>query len=115
MKTLESVLSEYRADAQVLRRYGATHIADVIDRILKDVESASEDFMRFISEPDAMMRSGRGIDFLRARFPAWERDGNARYERRQRFYRQVVVEHRLDLEAAREAGRIAGGVSRPRA
>jgi hypothetical protein len=115
MKLLESVLSEYRADAQVLRRYGDTRVADAIDRVCKDVAVAAEDFMRFISEADAMMRSGRGVDFLRARFPAWERDGNARYERRQRYYRQVVVEHRLDLEAAREAGRIAGSVTRPRA
>jgi len=106
---LEQVIADWRESAQALRRAGHGPTAELVDRIAREVEAAAEDYLRWLSEDDAVLRSGRRRAWLRARFPEWERAGNARRDGRKRLYRMVVVPQGADTLTAREAGRRAGG------
>ena len=104
-KPLETVLADWREKASVLRGVKHTHDAELIDAICDEVARSAEDYLRFVSEPDAMLRSGKSADWLRARFSEWEQQGHAEMRKRVRYYRAVVVPRRPDLEAARAMGR----------
>ena len=104
-KPLETVLADWREKASTLRSVKHQHDAELIDAICDEVARAAEDYMRFISEADAMLRSGKSADWLRARFVEWEQQGHGEIRKRVRYYRALVIPRRPDLEAAREAGR----------
>lgn len=108
MASLEEVLSDVRGEAQVLRKHGDQRTADVMDGIIDRVKSAAEDFITWLEESDAMLRSGHAARWFRGRFAEWEGEGNARKEHGRRYYRQCVVPLRANVSAAREAGREAG-------
>jgi len=55
--------------------------AELIDAICDDVARAAEDYMSFLSETDAMLRSGRAAGWLRARFAEWLEQGHAKKRR----------------------------------
>jgi hypothetical protein len=106
--TLEQVLELQRADATVLRRTGHEQQALFIEGLCTEVERAAEPYLRWVSEPNAILRSGRTKTWLRARFPEWEAAGDARQEGSDRKYRMIVVPERQRVREAREAGRRAG-------
>lgn len=106
--TLDQVIADWRGDAAVLRRRGNEHDAELIEQMCREVADASEDFTRWLNEGDAYLRSGHGPEWLRARFPMWEREGHARMNGRKREYRQVVIPRRADPATERELGRHAG-------
>lgn len=108
MADLADVLGHWRADAKVLRRAGHTREAEQIETFAAEVERAAEEYLRWLSEADAVMRSGRRVAWLRAHFAEWQRAGNARQIGRRREYRAVVVPQGADTISAREAGRRAG-------
>ncbi len=83
-RTLEQLLADWRGDAQALRRRGH--------------------YLRWLSEDDALLRSGRSHGWLRSQFPDWERAGHARREGRKRWYRMLVIPQRANTLAARAAG-----------
>lgn len=107
MKLLEQVLADNRGDAAVLRRKGHTHDADVIERLCDEIAEASHEYLTWLSEGEAMLRSGRSKVWLRSQFPEWERQGHARRTGREREYRMMIVPRRARVEAAREEGREA--------
>jgi hypothetical protein len=105
---LETVLADKREDAAVLRRLGHAHDADLIEGVCDAVATAAEEYLRWLSEGDAMLQSGWSPERLRRQFPGWERLGHAMYdEKRRRIYRQLIVPHRANTVAARERGRRA--------
>lgn len=104
--TLEEVLAEWRSDAAVLRRHGHTNDAEQIEKLCAQVENAATDYLRFLGETDAQLRTGRSEKWLRAQFPKWERQGHARKHAGRRFYRALVLPIRDDLVLARDAGRV---------
>lgn len=105
-ETLEQVLADERGAAQVLRAKGDPRGADLIDGVVDRVRAAAEDFVTWLSEGDARLRSGRSMSWLRGRFAEWAESGHARMSaKNQREYRQVVVPRRANVSAAREAGR----------
>ena len=105
--TLEQVLADARGDAQVLRRRGHGRDAELIEALCDQVAGAAEDYLRWISEEDAMLRSARSTEWLRGQFPEWERAGHARRVNGKRQYRQVIVPMRANVTAAAAAGRAA--------
>src|SRR5690242_14998675 len=105
--TLEQVLADARGEAAVLRRHGQDTTAAAIDAIVDRVRDAAEDYITWLSEDDASMRSGHHPKWLRARFAEWERAGHARREKGRRQYRQLVIPLRANTSAAYEAGREA--------
>jgi hypothetical protein len=106
--TLEQVLADWRESAQASRRTGHGPTAELVEKIVHDVEAAAEEYLRWLSEEDAMLRSGKRRAWLRARFAEWERGGNARRIGRKREYRMAVVPQGADTLGARDAGRQAG-------
>lgn len=115
-ETLEQAITDERGDAAVLRRRGHGKEADLIERLCDRFAAAAEDYITFISEADAQLRSGNSKDWFRNRFVAWEREGLARWNphgRRQRQYRRCIVPQRTNLEAVKaDASRTAEGESR---
>jgi len=107
-KPLEQVLADYRGEAAVLRRRGAGVVADALEEFAEQVARAAEDYLTWLSEADAMGRSGKSERWLRRRFGDWYDMGHARYSGRNgraREYRQAVVPQRLHLEAMRDDAR----------
>lgn len=110
MKTIEQVLADARGEAAVLRKHGQEAIADAIDRICDDVAEATEDYRNWLTETDAMLRSGHTRAWLRNRFPAWERQGMARWSPKNaaaREFRALMVPQRTNLAALRADARMA--------
>jgi hypothetical protein len=91
---LERVLADFREDAAVLRRRGHASQADTIESVCNAVRDAAIDFVTWISEGEAMMRSGRGADYFRSRRQLWSEDGLAEQRGRTWYYRRCVVERR---------------------
>ncbi len=106
-RTLEQLLADWHGDAQVLRRRGHDREADEMERCAEAVSRAAEDYLRWLSEDEALLRSGRSPGWLRSQFPEWERAGHARRDGRKRWYRMLVIPQRANTIAARAAGRRA--------
>lgn len=104
-ETLETVLADTRADADVLDRTGHAHDAELLRALAARVEAAAEDFLVWLSEPDARLRSGKSAEWLRGRFGEWAADGHAEMRGAHRYFRLIVIPRRADTEAAREEGR----------
>src|SRR5690242_4046908 len=67
-RDLAQVLADAREEAQVLRRAGNIGQAEYVDALVSKVRDAAEDFMTWLSEPDAMLKSGLSERTLRRRF-----------------------------------------------
>lgn len=107
-ESLEQILADERGDAAILRRNGHGHDADLIERVCDRVSAAAEEYLRFLAEPDAKLRTNRSQDYLRSRYSEWEAQGHAYKKGTMRYYRMLVLPPRANLSAAREEGRRAG-------
>jgi len=110
MHDLADRIARARTDAATLRRNGHVAQAKSIEDVVNDLAShpVVADLLAFISEGEAQLRSGMGIDALRRRFPQWAEDGLAELRGRRRFYCRLVVPRRkLTSIAAAEAARSA--------
>jgi|GEM_PF-1582710 len=105
MTTLGQALANTRRDAAVLRRSGHKAQAEGLERLCDQVTEAAEPWLRWLTEAEARLRSGRSERYLRGRFPEWQEQGNARLAGRERQYRMCVIEQRIPESVARERGR----------
>jgi hypothetical protein len=103
-RDLQQVIADWRGDAAVLRRAGHALEADLRERMAAEVSEAAEEWLLWLSETDASIRSGRSRDWLRARFADWQRDGHAELRGRERVYRACVIPRRSKVTSARAAG-----------
>lgn len=105
---LDQVIADFREEATVLRANGHATQAQAVERVLDAVSSAAADWLAWISEAEAQLRSGKGADFFRVRRQAWAEDGLAEQRNGRRwFFRRVIVPRRklpsiATAEAARE-------------
>jgi class 3 adenylate cyclase len=99
-KSLEQVIADGRADADALARNLDARLAKIIRMILGDVEEAARDYLTFLSEPDAILWSGKSAHYLRARHKDWMDAGHARLKGRVRYYRAIVLPRRAQLVEA---------------
>ncbi|HET7552228.1 MAG TPA: hypothetical protein VFK04_13130 [Gemmatimonadaceae bacterium] len=104
-ETLEQVLSDLREEAQVLRKHHDTRVADVMDAITDRIKTAAEDYITWLEEDDAMLRSAHQRRWFRNQYPTWAAEGNAKKEGGKYYYRQIIVPQRANLSAAREDAR----------
>ncbi|MCO4101088.1 MAG: hypothetical protein HEQ38_17175 [Gemmatimonas sp.] len=112
-RDLQHVLSAWREDAAVLRRAGHTSEAALRERMADEVAHAAHDYLTWLSETDAMLQSGRSREWLRSRFPEWERAGHAKSAARGvRQYRAMIVPRRAAVQEAAAAGREAARLAR---
>lgn len=105
--TLEQVIADARGEAAILRKNGDERGAEIIERLMDAVAHAAADYIVWLNEHEAELRSGRTVAWLRARFPEWERQGHARKAGRRREYRTLIVPTRANTAAAYAAGRRA--------
>lgn len=105
------VLADERGQAAVLRSKGHGHDADLIEAICDRFAAAAHPYLNFMSEPNAMLRTGNSDRQMRRLFAELEPRGDAKKIDGKRYYRECMLEPRPNLSAAREAGRraAAGG------
>lgn len=92
--TLEQALTVARQDAHVVARVGGTYKPEAVLALLDTLVRAAHPFLAMLSESDAMVRSGRKVDYFRSRFAAWEAQGYAEKRPTGRYYRAFVVPQR---------------------
>lgn len=100
----EQLLADWQGDAQVLRARGHTHDAEVLERCASEMQAALGPYLTWLSEPEARLKSGRGIAYFRSQFAQWTTLGLAELRGRQRYYRAAIVPQRAHASAARLAG-----------
>lgn len=114
-RSLEQVLADAAEESAVLRKHRQVAVADAIDSLCLDVRTAAESFLRWLSEPQAQLRSGHRVQWLRARFPRWAEEGMARWNPKasnERQYLQAVIpQRRRETSVADDARREARGVA----
>jgi len=105
------VLGDERGQAAVLRANGHDHDAKIIERICDRFAEAAHEYLNFLSEPEAMLRTGKSERQMRRLYAELEARGHAKRIGSTRYYREGMLEPRANLSAAREAGRraAAGG------
>lgn len=104
---LAQLLADVREEATILEANHAAMSVARVRQLVADVERAAEEWLTWLSEGDAMVRTGYSVPWLRARFDAWARDGHARLVGRARQYRACVLPRRANTQAAAERGREA--------
>lgn len=108
----EAAVADEREQANVLRLKGHPHDAQLLEQVVERLARAAEEYLTWLTEAEAGIRSGKSATWLRARFPAWEAAGHARLRgSHRREYLMLVVPQRVHPSAAREQGRRAGRVA----
>jgi hypothetical protein len=100
---LEQLLADTREDLPAIRK-GSIAVADAIEEFITLVDEATKDMRTFVSEKEAVIRSDKSVPWLRARFPQWERQGNARHNPtnpRERQYLLLILPIPARIGAAR--------------
>jgi len=108
--SVDTALADARALVTNLRRYAQRQLADELEEIVQRLDRTTHDYRLFVPERDAMVRSGKSAEWFKARFPEWQRQGNARANPtnpRERQYRLCVVPVVADVEGARASARRA--------
>lgn len=101
---LSDVLANARGEAAVLRRAGNTGQAGYIDQLCDQVKDAAEDYMRWLSEDDALLKSGWSSRTLHRRFGDLVECGLARWTNGARQFRACAIPQRADTVGARARG-----------
>lgn len=110
---LEQVLADARSEARALARHApSAPIAAAVLALCDAVHRAAEDYLRWVSEPEAVLRSGRSARYWRGHFAELAAQGNAELRDGRRYYRALVVPQRADVERARAEARAAAGAER---
>lgn len=113
MTDLDHVVARWRSDAAALRRNGEPAKAVLLERCADETETAAAEWLTWLSEEEAALRSGRSVAWLRARYRDWHPQGHAKpVGRAVRIYRAAVVPRRLALVRAADLGREAARVER---
>lgn len=112
LRELGQLLADWRGEAAVLRRRGDARAAELLEQCATEVDTVAADYLTWLSETEAMLRSGRARPWLRTRFAEWQREGHARWRGRERQYRALVVPRRAQVVAAQQAGAEAARLQR---
>lgn len=105
-RTPEQVIADWREHAKVLRMRGHAHDGDMLEKCADEITESMQPLLAWISEPDALLKSGRGVEYFRSRFPEWASQALplAELRGRQRWYRSIIVPQRAHASIARRAG-----------
>jgi hypothetical protein len=90
----------------------ATSTTRSCSRTASRSSSVLAEYLTWISEADARIRSAHAPAWFRVRFPEWERQGLARWNPkrpRERQYRAIIVPLAADPRAVRADARRAAG------
>lgn len=113
MSDLDTILRRWDDDAAALTRNGEPDKAAILVRCAAEVREAADEWLTWISEEQAALRSGRRVEWWRGQFPALLKRGHARQVgRAKRVYRLAVVPVRDAILQAAEEGRKAARAMR---
>lgn len=102
---LGTVVADAREEVAVLKRMGNSAQAEYIEQLLDRIKASAEDFLTWLSEDKAYIKSGLSHRTLRRRFRELSDCGLARYNAHgSREYRSCAIPPRADAAAARAAG-----------
>lgn len=105
VRDLGEVVANWREDANVLRSRGYQIEAERLDAMAQEVYGVAEDFMTWLSEDMAYLKSGLSRRTLRRRFRELQDCGLARYNaKHEKEYRSCAIPPRPDAAAAKAAG-----------
>jgi hypothetical protein len=105
MSDLGIVIDRWLTDAAALRRNGEPAKAALLERCAEETRDAAHEWLTWLSEAEAALRSGRSVEWLRGRYRDWQPQGHARQVgRATRIYRAAVVPRRAALERAAAEG-----------
>lgn len=107
MTDLAQVLTDWSGQGAVLRARGHGREADHIEQLVGEVKAAAAPYLDWLSEDEAMLRSGRSRGYLRTRYPEWASEDMARLDGRRRKYRRCIVPRRANIDTARADAREA--------
>lgn len=104
-ESLAEVLEDERRQAAVLEHNGHMNDAKLIRRVCDRVESVAGGYLNFVSEPNAVIRTGKSVRQLRRLYAKLEPRGHGKKIGGVRFYLEMMLETiDPELSAAREAG-----------
>lgn len=102
---LATAIADAKSDAQALRRNGHLSEADNLERIASSISAKAEPFTEWLSEEDAILRSGYSDRGIRRRFKVLLECGLARLAARgRREYLMCAVPKRANVAQAYSAG-----------
>ncbi len=102
---LGTVLASAREDVSILKKLGNGAQAEYIENLLDRVKESAEDYLAWLSEDEAYLKSGLSRRTLRRRFRELLDSGLARYGAHgAREYRSCAVPPRPDAALAKAAG-----------
>ena len=78
--------------------------AELLETCADEMFTALFDYLEWLSEPDARLKSGRSRDYFRAHFAEWQALKMAEMRGRTRHFRSVIVPQRAHASAAKLAG-----------
>lgn len=104
---LSTAFADMLSEADTLDRNNAAFSTSRVREYLELLKNAAEPWTKFINETDAILRAGRKLDWIRAKFATLEREGHAYTEHGVRFYRECMIPRRAKLDEAARAGRDA--------
>ena len=102
---IETVLRETEVEVAVLRKNGHHQQAESVERLARAVRESLADYLEWLPEGAAMLRSGRGPDYFRPRRTLWAEDGLAEQRGRVWYYRRACIERRKPLSITRAEAR----------
>jgi hypothetical protein len=113
---LADTIADWQGDAAVLRRNGNAAAAEILERCAREARDGAEDWLLWLSEGEAVTRSGFSLDTIRGRFEQLRRDGHARLVKRGvRQYRACAIPRRANATTAAQRGREAARAQKGKA
>lgn len=107
MPDLDEMIANWRSDAQALRRQGILDRANWLDERADEVRASAVPWITWLSEKDAMLKSGMTQKYFRIHFPGWLDQNLARWNGKDREFRDCIVPQRKHRSATREDARRA--------
>lgn len=102
-------LADVLEEAAVLDRNRGSFSIERVRQLVADIKMDAAEYLTWISEPQAIIRSSHKEPWFRQRFPEWQRQGHARVnpKTKRREYRQMIVPLAHDVDAVRANARDA--------
>jgi hypothetical protein len=107
MTGIARVLEAWSETAEVLRRNGAPEMAKVRERMAEEVAAAEPDAVRWISEEQAMLRTGWTLTKVRRHAAQYRHSGHARRVKGKWSMLAIVVPQRVPASVLAAADRRA--------
>lgn len=99
---LGQIIADAREEARIIARMGNAQQAEYLTTLLDKISEAAEDYLTWLSEEKAHIKSGLSLRTLRRRFRELQETGLAQYDaKHRRQYRSCAIPSRPDVTGAK--------------